>query len=42
MVLHLMENYLEIIEKAPLKKIATFLGITDSSISGIRKQFAKN
>lgn len=31
----------EILQNAPLKNIATYLGITDTSLSRIRKEFAK-
>lgn len=40
--LDLVKNYPEIIEKAPLKHIATYLGVTDSSLSRIRKEVASN
>ncbi|WP_158856070.1 Crp/Fnr family transcriptional regulator [Lunatibacter salilacus] len=39
--LDLVKNYPEIIEKAPLKHIATYLGVTDSSLSRIRKEIAR-
>ena len=31
----------EILQNAPLKNIATYLGITDTSLSRIRKEFVK-
>ncbi|MDZ7899623.1 MAG: hypothetical protein U5N85_16580 [Arcicella sp.] len=31
----------EILQNAPLKNIATYLGITDTSLSRIRKEFSK-
>ena len=37
----LVENYPEIIQKASLKHIASFLGITDTSLSRIRKELIK-
>ncbi len=40
--LGLVKNYPEIIEKAPLKHIATYLGVTDSSLSRIRKEVTSN
>ncbi|HSI75719.1 MAG TPA: Crp/Fnr family transcriptional regulator [Lunatimonas sp.] len=39
--LDLIKNYPEILEKAPLKHIATYLGVTDSSLSRIRKEIAR-
>ena len=38
--LSLMQNRPDIIKNAPLKHIATYLGITDSSLSRIRKDLA--
>lgn len=35
---HLMENRPQIIQKAPLKQIASYLGIADTSLSRIRKE----
>ena len=37
----LVEDYPEIIQKASLKHIASFLGITDTSLSRIRKELIK-
>jgi CRP-like cAMP-binding protein len=37
----LLESNPEIFQHAPLKHIATYLGITDSSLSRIRKEFSK-
>ncbi len=39
--LNLVENSPEIIQKASLKNIASFLGITDTSLSRIRKEITK-
>jgi len=36
--LHLMEEKPQIIQQAPLKFIASYLGVTDSSLSRIRKE----
>ena len=36
--LHLMEEKPQIIQQAPLKYIASYLGVTDSSLSRIRKE----
>lgn len=36
----LMDQYPQVIQQAPLKHIATYLGITDSSLSRIRKEIA--
>ncbi len=36
--LHLMEEKPQIIQQAPLKYIASFLGVTDTSLSRIRKE----
>ena len=38
--LHLMENRSQIIQQAPLKQIASYLGIADTSLSRIRKELA--
>ena len=38
---NLIQNNAEIFQYAPLKDIASFLGITDSSLSRIRKEFSK-
>ena len=38
--LHLLEEKPHLIQQAPLKFIATFLGITDTSLSRIRKEIA--
>ncbi|MGO3306994.1 MAG: cyclic nucleotide-binding protein, partial [Sphingobacterium sp.] len=38
--LHLLEEKPHIIQQAPLKFVATFLGITDTSLSRIRKEIA--
>ncbi len=38
---NLMLTKPEILQNAPLKNIATYLGITDTSLSRIRKEFAK-
>ena len=38
----LLKNNPDIFQHAPLKQIASFLGITDTSLSRIRKEFAKN
>jgi CRP-like cAMP-binding protein len=37
----LLQNHPEIFQQAPLKYIASYLGITDSSLSRIRKEFSK-
>lgn len=37
---NLLKNRPEVIQKAPLKQIASFLGITDTSLSRIRKELA--
>lgn len=39
--LMLLENHPEIINNAPLKHIATYLGVTDTSLSRIRKEINK-
>jgi CRP-like cAMP-binding protein len=39
---HLLQTNPEIFYYAPLKTIASYLGITDTSLSRIRKEFAKN
>jgi len=38
---HLLQANPEIFQRVPLKYIATYLGITDTSLSRIRKEFAK-
>ncbi len=38
---NLIKTKPEILQNAPLKNIATYLGITDTSLSRIRKEFAK-
>ncbi|MDH7460505.1 Crp/Fnr family transcriptional regulator [Chitinophagaceae bacterium 26-R-25] len=38
---HLISSSAEIFQDVPLKYIATYLGITDTSLSRIRKEFAK-
>lgn len=38
---HLLKSNPEILENAPLKHIASYLGITDTSLSRIRKEFSK-
>lgn len=38
----LLKNNPEILQQAPLKQIASYLGITDSSLSRIRKEFARH
>lgn len=38
---HLLNNNPAIFQHAPLKNIASFLGITDTSLSRIRKQFSQ-
>jgi CRP-like cAMP-binding protein len=38
---HLLQTKPEIFHHAPLKTIASYLGITDTSLSRIRKEFAK-
>lgn len=38
---HLLQTNPEIFHHAPLKTIASYLGITDTSLSRIRKEFAK-
>ncbi len=39
--LTLQQQHPEIIQLAPVKHIATYLGITDTSLSRIRKDLAK-
>jgi len=39
--INLINSDPEILQVAPLKNIATYLGITDTSLSRIRKEFAK-
>ena len=38
---HLLRTNPEIFQQAPLKNIASYLGITDTSLSRIRKEFSK-
>ncbi len=38
---HLLQSNPEIFQQVPLKHIATYLGITDSSLSRIRKDYAR-
>lgn len=40
--LHLLQHQPDILKNAPLKCIASYLGITDSSLSRIRKETARN
>ncbi len=40
--LHLMEHRPQIIRKAPLKQIASYLGIADTSLSRIRKELVSS
>ncbi len=40
--LHLVETQPDVIHNVPLKHIATYLGITDTSLSRIRKDLLKN
>jgi len=40
--LNLMREKPEIVQNVPLKQIATYLGITDTSLSRIRKEIAEN
>jgi CRP-like cAMP-binding protein len=39
---HLLKMNPDIFQHAPLKNIATYLGVTDTSLSRIRKEFLKN
>lgn len=39
---HLLQSNPNIFQHAPLKQIASYLGITDSSLSRIRKELSKN
>lgn len=39
--LQILEKFPQVVQQAPLKYIATFLGITDTSLSRIRKEIAK-
>ena len=39
---NLLKNQSEILQQAPLKHIASYLGITDTSLSRIRKEFARH
>jgi len=38
---HLLESNPELFQNAPLKYIASYLGLTDTSLSRIRKEFSK-
>jgi hypothetical protein len=38
---HLLKTNPDIFQNVPLKHIASFLGITDTSLSRIRKEYAK-
>jgi hypothetical protein len=38
---YLLQTNPDIFQHAPLKNIATYLGITDTSLSRIRKEFSK-
>ena len=38
---NLLKNRPDILQQAPLKHIASYLGITDTSLSRIRKEFAR-
>lgn len=38
---NLLENHPDIVQNVPLKQIATFLGVTDTSLSRIRKELAQ-
>jgi CRP-like cAMP-binding protein len=40
--LHLLKSKPDIVQNVPLKQIATYLGITDTSLSRIRKEIADN
>lgn len=40
--LHLLETQPEVVHNVPLKHIATYLGVTDTSLSRIRKEILKN
>ena len=40
--LHLMEEKPDLVHNVPMKHLATYLGITDTSLSRIRKELAKN
>ena len=40
--LHLMEHRPQIIQQAPLKQIASYLGIADTSLSRIRKELGSS
>jgi CRP-like cAMP-binding protein len=39
--LHLLKEHPQVIQEAPLKHIATYLGITDTSLSRVRKRLSK-
>jgi hypothetical protein len=39
--MQLLKSNPEIFQYAPLKNIASYLGVTDTSLSRIRKEFAK-
>ncbi len=40
--LHLLKEKPDVVQNVPLKQIATYLGITDTSLSRIRKEILKN
>lgn len=40
--LNLVKAYPEIIENIPLKHVATYLGITDSSLRRIRRELSRH
>jgi hypothetical protein len=40
--LNLLKTKPDIVQNVPLKQIATYLGITDTSLSRIRKEIADN
>jgi CRP-like cAMP-binding protein len=40
--LHLLETQPDIVQNVPLKQIATYLGVTDTSLSRIRKEIAEH